>query len=286
MKNRSLRESRPFRFCGLMVHRYLKHNVAAQSAALAFYLLFMLFPFLIFVSALLGLLRLDVAGVLTALREFLPTEVLDLVEMYLTHVTRNPSLRLMVFGLVFSLFFPMRAANALMNAVRTAYHLGPSVGLRQWIKVLIYTVTLLAAVILTLALMTFGQRALRYAVVRFDLPEFAAVLWVRLRFPVAAAAGFFALFMLYELAQDTPQPLRNIWPGTLFSLAAWMALSWLYAWYADHLSHYSLLYGSLGAVIVVLIWLELTAATLIMGAEMNGVLISMRRERQSSDAAG
>ena len=58
----------------LMVQRYLRHNVGIQSAALAFYLLFMLFPFLIFISALLGLLQLDVAAILNALEEFLPNE--------------------------------------------------------------------------------------------------------------------------------------------------------------------------------------------------------------------
>ena len=132
---------------------------------------------------------------------------------------------------------------------------------------------------LTLTLMTFGERALWYAVNHFHLPEWMAALWVHLRFPAAGAVSFFALLLLYALAQDTLQPMRNIWPGTLFSLAAWMVVSGLYSYYANHFSHYSLLYGSIGAIIVVLIWLNLTAVTLILGAEVNGVLISMRKDR-------
>ena len=77
--------------------------------------------------------------------------------------------------------------------------------------------------------------------------------------------------------------LKLCLPGTLFSLTAWMVLSWLYSYYADHFSHYSVLYGSIGAVIVALIWLNLTAVTLILGAEMNGVLISMRKDRLEQD---
>ena len=65
-------KNRFLRFFFLMVQRYLRHNVAIQRAALAFYLLFTLFPFLIFISALLGLLQLDVAAILQALEEFLP----------------------------------------------------------------------------------------------------------------------------------------------------------------------------------------------------------------------
>ena len=204
----------PFlRFCVLMAHRYNKHNVAIQSAALAFYLLFTIFPFLIFISALLGLLNLDITGMMTVLTDFLPAEVVELIEMYLTYVSENPSPQLMVFGLVFSVYFPMRATNSLMGAVRTAYHLGPPRGvITQWIKVLIYTVTLIVAIALTLSLMTFGERALWYAVDQFRLPEFLAELWVTLRFPAAGAVSFLALFLLYALAQDTLQPLKNIWP--------------------------------------------------------------------------
>ena len=280
----TLPKNRFLRFCTLLAHRYVRHNVAVQSAALAFYLLFTIFPFLIFTSALLGLLNLDIAGILQALGTFLPEEVLELVEMYLTYVAANPSPRLMVFGLVFSVYFPMRAANSLMDSVRTAYRLGaPRAALGQWLKVLLYTVTLIVTIALTLTLMTFGERALWYAVAHFRLPEFVAELWVTLRFPTAGAVAFFALFSLYALAQDSPQPLRNLWPGTLFSLAAWMLLSGLYSYYANHFSHYSLLYGSIGAIIVVLIWLNLTALTLILGAEVNGVLISMRHARTAEE---
>ena len=128
----------------LMFRRYLRHGVGIQSAALAFYLLFTIFPFLIFVSALLGLLQLDVAGILQVLEDFLPREVVNLVGVYLTYVRENPSPQLMVFGLAFSVYFPMRAANSLMRAVRTAYHLGPPRhALVHYFKSLLYTVLLI-----------------------------------------------------------------------------------------------------------------------------------------------
>lgn len=279
MRENTLPKNRFLRLCVLMFHRCARHNVAMQSAALAFYLLFTIFPFLIFISALLGLLDLNIGGILSLLDDFLPEEVLTLIGMYFRHIQANPSPRLLVFGLVFSVYFPMRAANSLMRAVRTAYHLGPPAALlRHWLRVLIYTITLIVTIAMTLMLMTFGERALTYAVTQFHLPAFLAELWGKLRFPAAAALSFFALFLLYALAQDAPQPWKNIWPGTLFSLAAWMTLSWLYAYYANHFSHYSLLYGSIGAVIVALIWLNLTAVTLILGSELNGVLISMRKD--------
>lgn len=279
MWNLPLPQNKFLRFCFLMVQRYLRHNVAIQSAALAFYLLFTIFPFLIFISALLGLLRLDVAAILQAIGEFLPREVVSLADMYLTYVGSNPSPRLLVFGLFFSIYFPMRATNSLMRSVRTAYHLGPPhSSIRHRAKTLLYTVLLIITIALTLILMTVGERFLLYAVDQFRLPVFIAELWVRLRFPVIAVVGYSALFFLYALAQDSHQPWRNIWPGTLAALAGWVFLSWLYALYVNHIAHYSVLYGSIGAIIVLLVWLNLSAATLIMGAEMNGTLMGLQKD--------
>ena len=263
----------------LMIQRYLRHNVGIQSAALAFYLLFMIFPFLIFISALLGLLRLDVAGILLALGEILPRGVVDLIEVYLTYVSRNPSPHLLVFGLVFSIYFPMRATNSLMRSVRTAYHLGPPRGpVRHVLNTLLYTVLLIVTIAAALALMTVGDRILSYAVVHFRLPFFVAEAWTKLRFPVVAVLCYFALFLLYALAQDVRQPWRNIWPGTLAALTAWMAVSWLYAFYVDNIANYSLLYGSIGTVIALMIWLYMSSVVLIMGAELNGTIMSLRKD--------
>ena len=83
MERMQMPENRFLRGIYLMTRRYLAHNVGIQSAALAFYLLFMLFPFLIFISALLGLLRLDVAAILGALGEILPRGVVEIAGVYL-----------------------------------------------------------------------------------------------------------------------------------------------------------------------------------------------------------
>ena len=145
-----LPQNRFLRGIYLLVQRYLRHNVGMQGAALAFYLLFMIFPLLIFVSSLLGLLQLDVDAILAAVQEFLPREIVSFIGVYLTYVGWNPSVKLLLFGLFFSLYFPMRATNTLMRSVRIAYHLGPPRGaLPQLVKTLLYTAVLIATIALT-----------------------------------------------------------------------------------------------------------------------------------------
>ena len=276
----AMSRNRAVRGVYLMVRRYLRHGVSTQSAALAFYLLFTLFPLMIFFSALLGLLRLNVASILSDLSRLLPVEVVDFIRVYLDYVGQNPSVRLLLFGLFFSLYFPMRATNTLMRAVRTAYHLGPpKTPIRQMLKTLIYTVLLIVPITAVLVLLTVGEWLLTYAVEHFGLPVEFAALWQRLRFPAMALLMYFALYLLYAMTQDTRQPLRNIYPGVLFAIVGWMVVSLCYAFYVENIASYSLFYGSIGTAIVLLMWLYLTAAVLIMGGEFNGMLISLRREK-------
>lgn len=266
----------------LMGQRYLRHQVGLHSAALAFYMLFAIFPMLIFISALVGALHADIEAALLRLGDFLPASVVMAVRRYLTFVSANPGPRLLTFGLVFSVYFPARAANSLIGAVRKAYRLGPpAAALGQFLKTLLYTVLLTAGILLTVTLMTVSNRALAWSVENLRLPPLIAELWGLLRFPLIALIGFFALFALYALAQDASIPRRDIWPGTLAALLGWMAVSWLYTFYVNNIARYSLLYGSLGTMMVLLIWLNLTGMVLILGAELNGTLISMRRERMA-----
>jgi len=168
-----------------VIHRYFSHDVGRQAAALAYYLLFTLFPFLVFVSSFLGVLQLDVSGISAALAPFLPSEVVHLLSSYLTHVAVAPSEALLWFGLLFSLWFPMRAVSCLMRAVRRAYHLSvPQRLLRYRVKVLLYTVFLLLTIALSLVLMTLGQRSL-YLIENFlptGFPRGFVEIWDILRF--------------------------------------------------------------------------------------------------------
>lgn len=277
-------QSRPGRFLAEMVGRYFDHGVGREAAALAYYLLFTIFPFLIFASSLLGLLQLNVSRILNALSSLLPTGVLELVEAYLTYVSRTSSQAMLLFGLVFTIYFPMRAAGCLMQAVRRAYHLpAPKNLLLYQFKVLLYTVFLLAAIAVTLFLTTVGDRTLAALGGVLRLPEDFILVWDGLRFAIAALVMFAAVGFLYAAAQDARQPARSVIPGTVAALAGWLVISGGYSYYVENFANYSAIYGALGTVIVLLVWLNLSAVALIMGAEINGILLSLRGEREKKN---
>ena len=275
-----IKDSWPGKFLGRTLGRYFNHGVAHEAAALAYYLLFMLFPLMIFFSSLLGLLDLDVSGIILSLSHLLPKGVLDVLESYLTYVGETSSRTMLWFGLVFTIYFPMRAADCLMTSVRRAYHLPrPKNQIFYMAKVLLYTVFLLVSIALALALTMIGRQMLEFAGRFVVVPEAFIELWSGLRFVVLGGVMFAAIGLLYAAAQDTRQPVRNILPGAGLALAAWMIVSAAFSFYVENFASYSVIYGALGTVIVLMMWLNLTALALIMGAEVNGVLIALRGEQ-------
>ena len=264
--------------------RYKAHNVGTESAALAFYLIFAIFPFLIFISALLNFFQLSIVGAIRMASDLLPAELVEIAEMFLQYGAGKPTLRLLITSLFFSFYYPMRATNSLMLSVRMAYRLGaPNGVVIQTIKNLIYTLLLILSIILTVLLMTVSDRILAYAEENLLLPSFVADWWATLRFPIIAAIGYMDLTALYALAQDHWQKWKNLWPGTLAALGGWMTVAWLYTLYVNNIARYSFIYGSIGTMIVLLIWLNFTSIAMILGAELNGALMSIRKERFNQD---
>lgn len=275
-----LEKHRLVKGAALLLRRYYDHHVAHDSAALTYYLLFALFPLLIFLNNLVGLLAFDIDGLLQELSRVIPRDVLDLIGQYLVYISRVSSRTLLWFSLVFTIYFPYRAVNALFLSVRKAYGAGPSTRfLRHQLRVLLYTLLLIVTLVLSILVSTVGSRAIDFISNYIYLSETLIRLWTSLRFVLLGSVLFAMIALLYALALDERDVRGRILPGVVSSLLVWIGLSLLFSLYVERAARYSIIYGSIGGVIVVLLWLYLTACTLIMGAEFNSVLLSLRPGR-------
>ena len=262
------------RLAGDMVRRYYTHDVARDSAALTYYLLFAIFPLLIFISTLLGLLELDGAYIASVLEPLLPADVLNVLQSYLDYVSANQSRQLLWFSLVFSIWFPMRAAGCLMHSVRKAFGCGaPESMWRSQLRILLFTVCLILSIAITLVLVVVGRTVLEFAGRIITVSEAFITAWSYLRFVALALVMTVLLVLLYMLSQGRRRPLREVLPGVGSSLAAWLVLSMAFSYYVEHVGQYSVLYGSIATVIVVLLWLYMSGQILVLGAEFSAALI-------------
>jgi len=268
----------------LLVTNFFEHDVGKNAAALAYYLLFALFPLLIFLSNVLGLLKLDITSIIQVLHRILPNDIVGLVESYLEHVSHTSSPALLWFALIFSIWFPMRAAKGLMDDVRLAYHLDkPENPITYTFRQLAYTMVLLLVMGLTLLFSVLGKQVLGY--INYLIPEntmrisvYFIEIWQYIRFVPVALLMYAALGTLYAASLDKRQAIKDILPGIIAALTSWMIVSIGFSFYVENFANYSVIYGTLGAVIVLLMWLYMTAVILILGAELNAAILKVRSE--------
>lgn len=267
----------------LLVKSFFEHRVAKNAAALAYYLLFALFPLLIFVSNLIGMLRLDISDVMNTMHQFLPGDIVDIAVSYLDYVSSNSGKTLLWFSLVFSIWFPFRAVKGLMEDVRLSLGLGePENKLIYRVRQLVYTVVFLVVIVLVLLLSVIGERFL--VIITSHMPDdsfissdFLPGLWQYIRFVPAGVLMVLATGGLYALSQDKKQSAKKVLPGVFGALFAWLAVSFGFSFYVENFADYTVIYGALGAVIVLMIWLYLTSCILIMGAEFNAAVEKVRQ---------
>lgn len=267
--------------------RYYAHDVARDSAALTYYLLFATFPLLVFFSTLVGLMHLDIEGLLDSMSRILPEQVLGIVGSYLEYVSTSPSRQLLVFSLIFSIWFPMRSTSCLMHSVRKAYGMLQPPGLvGGTLRNLAFTLWLIVTIAASIVLTTVGRRALKFVSGLVRIPAGFIDLWGTLRFVALGVIMLLVLVPLNMLARGNRCPLREVVPGVLLSMVAWLALSAAFSYYVENVAHYSELYGSIATIVVVLLWLYMTGQVLIMGAEYNGARLAGRKPAEIDPMQG
>ena len=256
-----------------LLRRYARHGVARSCAALTYYLIFAAFPLLVLLGTLPGALGLESESLLRSLSRLLPDQVTALVGRYWTDVEQNGGSRLLWSSLIFSLWLPVRATDCLLYALRRAFGaVSHQTALASRLRTLLFTLWLMVTLTLSLVLITVGRRALVYVSARLGLPDWVAGTWNVVRFILLLLVLLVALAVLHLLALGQHQRWHQVLPGVVASLAAWMVLSAGFSYYVEHLAGYTLLYGSVTAVVVTLLWLYMSAMVLIMGAELNAVL--------------
>lgn len=246
---------------------YFALGIAGRAAALTYYLLFAIFPFLIALISLLGFLHLPMISFEGEAAAFLPEDVIALLNLTIAHMTEATNGATLTFGLLFSFWFPYRAVKGMTDAVADIY--GGGRPARHGLRVILLSVFILFLIPAMVILLLIGGSVLEF-VARF-LPitgEFID-LWTKLRFLPMAAVLLLLNAAVYYLSPNVPPAPRYILPGAVLAAGASMAFSVVFSYYVDNMGRYSVIYGSIGAIIAFLIWLNWMQMALLLGALFN-----------------
>lgn len=262
-----------------MVYRYFSDGIPQAAAELSYFLLFSMFPLLMFVNSMLAQLDLSIEDAAPVL-EMLPRSLQQLINGYLLQLSGMPSFSPMLIGIGLTLYFLSRAVRSMMRTVNDIFHVEVSRGMvREVLISLGITAGFLVSVVCSFVLVVAGRMLLRLLPRVLPIPQAALDLTRDAGFWVMIAFIFVFLMLFNRVVPNLHLKFREVWPGALFSLVAWILVSWAFSFYVDNLARYSVLYGSLGAIIVLMLWLYIVSMILLMGPQLNHTLVVMRLYR-------
>ena len=268
------------------------NNVFGRAAELAYFYLFALFPLILLLVTLFGLFAAPRAvlqhALLAYLADFVPRNAFEVLKDATNEIVTNASGDKLVFGILSALWVISSGVTSMISALNQAHHVRES---RSWLKVraiaaalsVLVSVLLLAA--LSLAMM--GSYFVRWFGRAHHWHPLVMLAWKILQWPAAIIFVSIACSLVYSYGPDLQQRRRWSWltPGSTFAAVVWFVVSLGFRLYLDFFNTYSTSYGSLGAVMILLVWLYLTGLAYLVGGEINAEIERASQPRGIAKAA-
>lgn len=268
------------RFLKQLFERFVQAEVLGLSAQLAYFFLLSLFPFLMFIVTLIGYLPFDDRMVIAVLAEYLPEDVVFMIDENLKEIMNNRSGGLLSISIIGTLWSASNGFNAITRSFNKAYGVKPA---RNFILNRIIAIGLMfsmvAAIIIALLFPVFGRLIGEYVLVNVPLPETIVDMWDVLRWVSSSVMFFVVFFVLYKLAPNKKMKENHVLYGTIFATVGWQLTSYGFSYYVETLGNYTLTYGSLGTVIVLMIWFYLSGIIITTGGVINAHFSERRQEK-------
>ena len=268
----------PVLFVRDMVQTYGRLGVSRAAASLAYFLILTLFPLLVCVNFFIGLLELDPEAVFSALDSLLPRESLSIILDYLTYVSGVPqsqSTPLLLASLFTILLSASAGLRTLLKTMDELYQVRHVSSLRRVVVSVALSILFLLTIYLSIVVIFTGDWFFQLLEARLPSPlaeliplRLLSQLWGWLRYLLLFFCVLLLVLAVYRMG--TPPPLRRekkvLRLTALLSAGALVACSVLFSWFIGMSSRYSLVYGSLASLIILLVWLYFCGNILLVGA--------------------
>ena len=275
------------RFVWDIVDLYFSKRVSRSAAELAYFLILSFFPALICINAVIGTLNLDVVSLLEEAAVIIPEAALAVLTEYVRYITTNQSHALLVGGIIMMLFSASAAMRSLMNVMDDIYERRAYSGLWQIVASVAFSVLFLLTIYLSLVVVLTGNwffHLLEEFIHRF--PRLAHVKlpweWQWMRFLILFCLVMAVVMLVYRATAPRGRPRPPILTGAFLASGALVLASVLFSYFIGLSSRYSLIYGSLGSVVILLVWLYLCGNIIILGSCFNRVWYGRKLAKQKT----
>jgi len=262
------------------VKRIAKDDVVGLSAQLAYFFLLSLFPFLLFLVTLIGYLPIGeqtVDNIIGFIELYAPSDITRLINSNIDHLIHNQNGGLLSISIIGTIWSASNGIKAIMKAFNRAYEVDED---RSFIVARLIAIVLTIAMVLVIfvafLLPIFGKMIGVYIFSFFGLSDTFIAVWGTLRWVVSSIVFFIVLLTLYKLAPNKHIYFKHAIWGAVFATVCWQLVSLAFSFYVSSMGNYSATYGSLGTVIIMMIWFYISGIIIISGGVLNASIIQYK----------
>lgn len=252
--------------------RFTENNTTLLAAALAYYFLLAVFPLLMVGFAIIPYFNISPDQAIGFIGSVLPEELASTFEENIISLVETPRGGLLTIGILGTIWSASNGINAFIKVSNQAFDVEES---RSFIKVrgtaVLLTVGLILAAITSVTLLVFGDVIVNFLISFVGISEGTGVILQVSRLIMAIVIVTVILLGLYRFAPNKRIPFKHILPGTLTASILWLVSSFAFSIYVSNFGNYSATYGSLGGIIILMIWFFLTGIILLVGALLNSM---------------
>lgn len=268
-----------------VVELYFNKRVSRSAAELAYFLILSFFPAIICINAVIGTLHLNVLSLLDQAAEIIPADAMSVIKDYVNYITGNQSMTLLAAGGTMLLFSASAAMRSLMDVMDDIYGRKSYSGVWQIVASVVFSVLFLLAIYLSVVVVLTGNWL--FSLLDDLLHHIPALSWVRLpwewqwmRFVILFCFLLMVVMLIYKATAPRGRPRPPVLTGAFLATTALVLASILFSYFIGLSSRYSLVYGSLTSVVILLIWLYLCGTIVILGSCVNCVWYGRKKRAQ------
>jgi len=261
--------------------RVIDDDITALAGQLAYDLLLSFFPFLLLLLTMLSYSDLKSTDILVYVQQIMPQSTFDLIYTTITKLSSSTSSHLVSISIVGILWSGSSGFRAITKGLNKAYDEEET---RPYWKTLaisiLFMLGLAFAIIAAIALVVFGQMIGRTIAHSLNLSSKFILNWDIIRYLVSVGGMAITFAALYHFTPCRRLTWKEVIPGATISTLSWLVASLGFAYYVNNFNNYASIYGGIGAVIVLMLWIYITSIIILIGGEVNAILAFEKEGKQ------
>ena len=275
-----LRQNIIFQYLKQLLIRYKDADLSAMSAQITYYLILAFFPFLIFLINLLSFTTLSTELLFVNFNTLLPKDTGSLIKDLLVQTLQAKSKSLLLISMMVSLWFASEGTSAVIRGLNESYGVQEK---RNFLKLnfiaLIATIGLTIMIIVEFTMLIFGKIIGTYVFELIGEKNTFVIIWSFLRYGIPLIVMLITFSLIYKYLPNKKLKFMDVIIGAVFSTVGWVSISLLFSFYVNNFANYEKVYGSIGGVIALIIWLNISTLIILLGGELISIRGDLRNKK-------